>query len=282
VFDVLTVVGFGLLGGSIAKAARAAGLVRRVVAVGRNAERLAPARADGTADHVTIDLAEGVSEADLVVLATPVETLLAQLPEVWRKAPARAVITDVGSTKAAIVRAAESLAAERPLAFVGSHPMAGSEKSGYAVSRVDLYRGATVIVTPTAKTEAGAAGKVTAFWQALGARVKTLPPEEHDEVVALISHLPHLVAFALVDAVGRVNARAVDFAAGGFRDTTRVAAADPQMWREIFLTNRPAMERVVAAFHGALNDLERLIEKGDAPALERVLGDIRARREAVR
>src|SRR6266508_3777316 len=196
-FDVLTVVGFGLLGGSLAKAAREAGLVRRVVAVGRSAERLAPARADGTADHVTTDLAEGVSEADLVVRATPVATLVTLLPEVWRKAPAHAIVTDVGSTKAAIVRAAEDLAAERPFAFVGSHPMAGSEQSGYAV-----------------------------------ARAASLPPEEHDEVVALIIHLPHLVAYALVDAVGRVNGRAVDFAARGFKDTTRIAASDPQMWRE--------------------------------------------------
>ena len=280
-FDVLTVVGFGLLGGSLAKAARAEGLVRRVVAVGRNAERLAPALADGTADHVTTDLAEGVSEADLVVLATPVTTLATQLPEVWAKAPAHAVVTDVGSTKAAIVRAAEELAADRPLAFVGSHPMAGSEKSGYAVARVDLFRGATVIVTPTPRTDPGATERISALWRAVGARVATLAPDEHDEVVALISHLPHLVADALVDAVGRVNPRAVAFAGRGFKDTTRIAAADPQMWREIFLTNRVAMDRALAAFRAALGELEDLIAANDAPGLERVLGDIRASRERV-
>jgi prephenate dehydrogenase len=282
VFDVLTVVGFGLLGGSLAKAAREAGLVRRVVAVGRSAERLAPARADGTADHVTTDLAEGVSEADLVVLATPVATLVRLLPEIWRKAPARAIVTDVGSTKAAIVRAAEDLAAERPFAFVGSHPMAGSEQSGYGVARADLFRGATVIVTPTAKTDPGAANGVAELWRAVGARVASLPPEEHDEVVALISHLPHLVAYALVDAVGRVNGRAVDFAARGFKDTTRIAASDPQMWREIFLTNRVAMDRALAAFHVALDDLKALIATNDAAGLDRVLDAIRSQREQVR
>jgi len=148
----LTIVGLGLLGGSLAKAARAESLAREIVAVGRRVGSLEPALADGAVDRITTDIAEGVAGADLVVLATPVATLEAQLPAVWRAAAEGALVTDVGSAKARIVRAAEALAAKRPLAFVGGHPMAGSNLAGYGVSRADLFRGALVILTPTERT----------------------------------------------------------------------------------------------------------------------------------
>ena len=151
----LTIVGLGLLGGSLAKAARAESLAREIVAVGRRVGSLEPALADGAVDRITTDIAEGVAGADLVVLATPVATLEAQLPAVWRAAAEGALVTDVGSAKARIVRAAEALAAKRPLAFVGGHPMAGSNLAGYGVSRADLFRGALVILTPTERISIG-------------------------------------------------------------------------------------------------------------------------------
>ncbi|HJV58614.1 MAG TPA: prephenate dehydrogenase/arogenate dehydrogenase family protein, partial [Methylomirabilota bacterium] len=156
----LSLVGLGLLGGSVAKAARTLGLADEIVAVGRDRGRLEPARLDGVVDRVTTDLGEGVAGADFCLLATPVATLAALLPEVWRALPSDAVLTDVGSTKTAIVRAAERLGGERPLAFVGSHPMAGSEQAGYRVSRPDLFRGATVIITPTERTDSHAVKRV--------------------------------------------------------------------------------------------------------------------------
>ena len=275
----LGLVGLGLLGGSVAKAARAQGLADEIVAVGRDRSRLEPALRDGTIDRASTDLAEGVAGVDFCLLATPVATLSALLPDVWGALPSDAVVTDVGSTKAAIVATAERLAAGRPLAFVGSHPMAGSEQAGYRVSRADLFRGATVIITPTERTDWQAVKRVGAFWEALGGRLVTLDPVTHDRATAAISHLPHLVADALVDAVVRMDPRFFEVAGRGFRDTTRIAASDPRMWREIFQENRAGLAEALTAFRAALDALEGLIARGDAAAVEAELDRIRRVRE---
>ena len=278
----LAIVGVGLLGGSVAKGARLGGLARRIIGIGRDARRLRPALDDGTLDLAVTDLEGGVREADFILLATPVLTIEGLLERVWRAAPDGALITDVGSTKRNIVRAAERLAATRSLRFVGSHPLAGSEQAGYSVARADLFRGATVVVTPTEATELGALKKTTEFWEALGARVSSLDPETHDRTVAAISHLPHLIACALVDGAARVEPSALELAARGFRDTTRIAAGDPDMWTEIFLANRDALSATVEAFREALADLQRAIDAGQADALRAVLARIKATREQVR
>jgi len=278
----LAIVGVGLLGGSVAKAARLGGLARRIVGIGRDAGRLRPALDDGTLDLAVTDLDAGVREADFILLAAPVLTIEGLLERVWRAAPDGALITDVGSTKRNIVRAAERFAATRSLSFVGSHPLAGSEQAGYRVARADLFRGATVVVTPTEATELGSLKKTTEFWEALGARVSSLDPETHDRTVAAISHLPHLIACALVDGAARVEPSALELAARGFRDTTRIAAGDPDMWTEIFLANRDALSATVEAFREALADLQRAIDAGQADALRAVLARIKATREQVR
>ncbi len=275
----LGLVGLGLLGGSVAKAARAHGVADEIVAVGRDRARLEPALRDGAIDRAATDLAEGLRDVDFCVLATPVATLTALLPDVWRAVHSDAVVTDVGSTKAAIVETAERLAAGRPLAFVGSHPMAGSEQAGYRVSRADLFRGATVIITPTERSDWHAVKRVGAFWEALGGRLVTLDPVTHDRATAAISHLPHLVADALVDAVVRMDPRFLEVAGRGFKDTTRIAASDPHMWREIFQENRAGLAEALAAFRAALDALERLIAQGDAAAIEAELDRIRRVRE---
>jgi len=282
VIQELAIVGVGLLGGSVAKAARAGGLARRIVGVGRDIARLQPAIDDGSLDVATIELETGVREADFILLAAPVLAIEGLLERMWRAAPDGTVITDVGSTKRNIVRAAERLAARRPLAFVGSHPLAGSEQSGYGVARADLFRGATVVVTPTEGTELGALKRVTEFWEALGARVSSLDPEAHDRTVAAISHLPHLIACALVDGAGRVEPAALELAARGFRDTTRIAAGDPDVWTEIFLANRDALSASVEAFREALADLQRVIDAGGVDALRAELARIKATREQLR
>ncbi len=275
----LTIVGLGLLGGSVAKAARAESLAREIVAVGRRVASLEPALADGTVDRITTDIAEGVADADLVVLATPVATLAAQLPAVWRAAAEGALITDVGSTKAHIVRTAEALAGQRPLAFIGGHPMAGSNRAGYAIARADLFRGALVILTPTERTSVDALKRVILFWEAVGGRVMSLDPATHDRAVAAVSHLPHLVADALVAAVARMDPQFFDVAARGFKDTTRIAASDPVMWRDIFEQNREALAEALAAFRGALAELEDLVRSGDRARIDAELERIRALRE---
>jgi prephenate dehydrogenase len=274
----LAVVGLGLLGGSIARVARAQGLAERIVAIGRSRETLEAARRDGVVDEISTDVGAGVRGADLAVLATPVAVLRQLLPEAWRGAGPDCVLTDVGSTKGAIVSVADELAAARPGTFVGGHPMAGSEQSGYGVSRADLFRGALVILTPTERTPAGALKRVSELWEAAGARVITMDPETHDRAVAAVSHLPHLVADALVDAVLRLDPGFLGVAARGFRDTTRIAASDPQMWREIFQENRDAIGEALGAFRAALSHLERLVADGDAAAVEAELRRIKAAR----
>jgi prephenate dehydrogenase len=283
VIQRLAIVGVGLLGGSVAKAVRARGAAREIVGVGRDLSRLQPAVADGAVDRITTDLADGVRGADVVILGATVLANDALLPAVWAAVPAGACITDVGSTKRSIVREAEHLAAERSdVHFVGSHPMAGAEKSGYAVARPDLFERATVVVTPTKHGADAATDTVSGLWRTLGARVVMWDAEAHDRGVAAISHLPHVVAWALVDAVDRYEPAALDIVAGGFRDTTRIAAADPVVWREILLANRDEVAVSVGAFREALADLERLIALADPAALETYLARVKALRLAVR
>ena len=277
----LTIVGVGLLGGSVAKAVRSGGLAREIVGVGRDEARLGTALRDGALDRVTTDLEAGVRDADFVLLAVPVLAVEALLPRVWWAAPDGATVTDVASTKAGIVRVADQLAARRALAFVGSHPMAGSERSGYGVARADLFRAATVILTPTDRTEPRAVKAVTEFWEAMGARVSALDAEIHDQGVAAISHLPHLVACALVDGVTRFEPAALELAARGFKDTTRIAASDPDVWTEIFLANRAALATSLDAFRRALAELERCVTRGSAAELRAALARIKAAREAM-
>jgi prephenate dehydrogenase len=277
----LAIVGLGLLGGSVAKAARAESMAREIVGIGRNPASLKPALVEGAVDNVTTDLREGLTGADMVVLATPVATLERQMPAVWEAAPPKALITDVGSTKAAIVRGAESLSARKPLDFVGSHPMAGSNLSGFAVSRADLFRGATVILTPTDRTAPDAVKRVTEFWEAVGGRVVTMDSATHDRAVAAVSHLPHLVADALVDAVFRMDPQFFEVAARGFKDTTRIAASSPEVWREIFEENREALVEAVASFRAALGDLESVLRSGDRVRIEGELERIRKIRAAL-
>lgn len=274
----LSIVGLGLLGGSVAKAARAASLAQEIMGVGRNPKSLEPALRERAVDRITTDLAEGVRGADMIVLATPVATLERQLPAVWEAASSHALLTDVGSTKAGIVRAAEALGASRPLGFVGSHPMAGSNLSGFSVARADLFSGATVILTPTDRTPSEPIKRVTEFWEAMGGRVTVMDPATHDRAVAAISHLPHLVVDALVAAVVDMDPRFLDVAARGFKDTTRIAASDPAVWREIFQQNREALAEAVAAFRGALGRLEGILAAGDDAAIESALEAIRQTR----
>ena len=276
----LAILGVGLLGGSVAKAVRAHTVAREIVGIGRDLGRLGPALRDGALDRVTTDLAEGVKGADLILLAAPVLANETLLPRVWQAASPGAVLTDVGSTKGGIAAAADRLAVGRPeVHFIGSHPMAGSEKSGYAVARVDLFQGATVVVTPTESSDAAVAKSIGEFWAALGARVVVLDPATHDRAVAAISHLPHVAAWALVDAVARFEPDALSIAARGFKDTTRIAASDPDVWREILLDNREAVRGSLAAFRGALDDLEALIDGGDGAALTAFLARMKTTRE---
>ena len=237
----LAVLGPGLLGGSIALAARRGG-AHRLAIWARREESAAEVRALNLAEIVATDLGEVVREADLVVLCVPVGAMKALAEKVAPLLRAGAIVTDVGSVKAVVVRDLAPLF-HTGRHFIGSHPMAGSEQTGLAAARADLFDEAVCIVTPQEQTPAQITARVSAFWESLGCRVCEISPEQHDAHVALVSHLPHLAAAALVATVASVDPRALAFSGPGFRDTTRVASGSPEMWAEILLSNREAVCR---------------------------------------
>ncbi|MEA3212130.1 MAG: cyclohexadieny/prephenate dehydrogenase [Chthoniobacter sp.] len=251
----LAIVGPGLLGGSIALAARHR---YRVALWARRAEAVTELEAAGIGDRASTDLRSVVADADLVVLCVPVGAMPALAREVAAAARGDALVTDVGSVKAPLC---EQLGAILGGRFVGSHPMAGSEQTGLAAARADLFADAVTIVTPDARTELSATAAISGFWTALGCRVLQLSPGEHDEIVALVSHLPHLLAATLVNTVAAKNAQAFDFCGPGFRDTTRVAGGPPAMWAEILGTNRDAVGRAVEALIENLREIVRLLDR---------------------
>ena len=280
-FRQMTVVGVGLIGGSLALAAKQAGAVQTVVGVGRSEASRAVARSRGLTDRLAEDLVSGVRGADLVVLAVPVREIVRLLPEVAPLADPACVVTDVGSVKGPILAAGDVAFPDGR--FVASHPIAGKEQAGPAAARADLFRGANWILTPGKGTRPAALEKVTALWRAAGASVLRMEAGWHDEVFATVSHLPHLVAYALMDAVlgmdrGRERLR---FSAGGLRDFTRVAASHPTMWRDIFLMNRDPILRVLAAYREAMAALEAAIRDGDGDAIIARLERARVAREEI-
>jgi len=275
----MTIVGVGLIGGSLALAAKGAGVVGSVIGVTRSAASREVALARGLVDRTTDNLAAGVAGADLVVLAVPVHEIVRLLPDVARHVGPNCLVTDVGSVKGPILMAGD--AAYPDGRFVAGHPIAGKEQSGAAAARADLYRGANWILTPSARTRPEALGRVGALCGAAGANVLHMDAAWHDEVFATVSHLPHLVAFALMDTV-LATERGVErlrFSAGGLRDFTRVAGSDPDMWRDIFLMNRGPMLKALAEYQQALERLAAAIQDGDGEALTDRLLRARSARE---
>jgi prephenate dehydrogenase len=277
-FDQITIVGVGLIGGSIGLAVKSRGLARRVVGVGRDEPTLARAVAAGAIDSHTLDLAAGVRTADLVIVCTPVDRVAEVVLAAVAEAPARAVITDVGSTKGNIARALSGKLPAGSAPFVGSHPLAGSEKKGAAHARADLFLDRPVVVTPLAESDQEAASVVDLFWTALGARVVRMGPDEHDKALATTSHLPHAVAAGLA---GVTPGEWLGLTAGGFRDGTRVAAADPDLWAAIFLANRDATLAALDRFAGRMAEFQRLLEAADRDGIVHWLAEGKRIRDAL-
>jgi len=272
----VTIIGVGLLGGSAGLAIKAHDPSVRIAGVGRRKAGLDAALAAGTIDTAHLDATEPIAESDMVILATPVGAFEKHLRAVAPHLKDGAVVTDVGSTKAAVVRAAERVMG-RGGAFVGSHPMAGSEHKGVAFARADLFSGATCIITPTAHTPASLARRIEGFWQDLGMRTVRMTPAAHDRAVARVSHLPHALAALLMLLPAKDD---LTVAATGFRDATRLAGGDPEMWRDVFATNRKAILAAIDSFDQSLMQLRDLLELGDAPGIEKFFRAARTRREA--
>lgn len=277
----LAVIGLGLIGGSLAKGARESGLFGDVVGCDPDATARRMAIPLGVVDRVTDSLAEAVQGADVIVLAVPVLAMQRVLDELVVLDLGQAVLTDVGSTKGAVVAAVEKAFGQIPSRFVPGHPIAGSEKSGVEAARADLFYRHKVILTPLEDTSEQAVELVQRMWRAVGADVESMPLADHDEVLAATSHLPHLLAFSLVDTLaGRSeNLEIFRYAAGGFRDFTRIAASDPVMWRDVFLANRDAVLRSLDAFTRDLARLRTAVDEGDAKTLLGVFTRAKSARE---
>ena len=268
----LAVIGVGLIGGSFALALRAAGKVSKVVGVGRNRANLELARERRIIDAIAPDAASAAREVDVVLVATPV----AQFPAIFSQLrDCGALITDAGSTKRDVVAAARASLGAKVREFVPAHPVAGAEKSGAAAASAELFNGRRVVLTPLEENAAGVLAKIQALWEACGARITRLDPETHDAVLAAVSHLPHLLAYALVhDIARRDNAgQLFSYAAGGFRDFTRIASSHPEMWRDICIANRDRLLDELKRYGGKLTEVQKLLQAGDAAALEKLFAE---------
>ena len=279
--EKLVVVGVGLIGGSFALALKGAGAVGRVVGVGRGAGNIARALELKIIDCAGNFDGETFGDADLVLLAMPVGQMQGVMRAIAPLVGEKTVVTDAGSTKEDVVKLARRELKGSLARFVPGHPIAGTEKSGAEAAQAGLYCGRKVVLTPLERTAADAKALVRGAWEACGAAVFEIEPREHDAVLAAVSHLPHVLAFALVDQVARHKdaKRLFSYAAGGFRDFTRIASSHPEMWRDICIANRKALLRELARYGGELERLKRMLERGDAKALEALFAGARDARD---
>jgi prephenate dehydrogenase len=280
-FRKITIIGVGLLGGSIGLAVRRRKLAREVAGFVRRPASLKDCENAGAVDYATTDLLAAVSNADLVILCTPLAQMRPRVEEMLSALKRGAIVTDVGSVKASVVRELESLLQKAGAHFVGSHPMAGAEKTGVAAARADLFVNAVCVVTPTERSNAAAVRKVEAFWKLLGARTLRLAPEQHDVLVSRASHLPHIVAAALANLVlaqARPEFQSA-LCANGFRDTTRIASGSTEMWRDIALANRKNLARSLDAFISELQKFQSALKQTDAKAVATFLETAKLRRD---
>jgi prephenate dehydrogenase len=276
--DQLTILAPGLLGGSVARAARAQNAARRIVIWARRREVRQALSGQPWCDEVPETAAEAVRTASLVILAAPVDTIIPLLRQIAPALPEGAVVSDVGSVKGKI--ALEGHAALAPRAhFVGAHPMAGSEKTGWEHGSARLFESRTCFVTPLPETDRKALGIVAGFWKNLGAKVTTVSPGGHDEIVAHISHLPQLLASSLCSFLGEEDPAWLKFAGGGLRDTTRIAGSDPGLWRTIFEQNKDEVRRALREYQVELRAYESALAKGDWDTLARLMAKGKACRE---
>ncbi|OGS97373.1 MAG: prephenate dehydrogenase [Gallionellales bacterium RIFCSPLOWO2_02_FULL_57_47] len=276
-FKKIVIFGTGLIGGSFALALRKANAVGEVVGFGRSETTLQQARQLGIIDRIGQEVAAEVGDADLVLLATPVGQMAELMARIAPHLGAHTLVTDGGSTKSDVVREVYAQLGSRVAQFVPAHPIAGAEKSGAGAALADLYQGRKVVLTPLPENSQDAVARVRRAWELCGAVVSELTPQQHDAVFAAVSHLPHLLSFALVHDLAQRDNRdlLLSFAASGFRDFTRIAASSPEMWRDICMANRDALMEELRRYADELYVLFRALEQHDAAKLEEVFSEAR-------
>jgi cyclohexadieny/prephenate dehydrogenase len=284
IFKKIALIGFGLIGGSIARAARAQGLAGEIVTSARSEKTRARVAELGIVDRVLETNAEAVKDADLVILCIPVGACGPVTQEIAAFLKPDAVVSDVGSVKGAVVREMAPFIPQG-VHFVPAHPVAGTEHSGPDSGFAELFINRWCILTPPAGTDAGAVEKLRSFWAGLGARVEIMTPDHHDLVLAITSHLPHLIAYTIVGTADELeevtSSEVIKFSAGGFRDFTRIAASDPTMWRDVFLNNKEAVLEMLGTFNEDLSKLTRAIRRNDGEALFEHFSRTRAIRRGI-
>jgi prephenate dehydrogenase len=271
-FENISIIGVGLLGGSLAKACKKRGLVDRISGYGRNRKNLEAAMSQGVIDGFATDLPAAVKDADFVILCSPVGALVPLAREILPVVKSGCLLTDIGSVKGPVVRAINEMLPDT-VRFVGSHPIAGGEQSGLEASTPDLYENAKCIVTPTDATDAAALNEIQAFWEAIGMKVVPMDMDEHDLIYGAVSHLPHVVAYALMNTIGETKTEHYDeilsFSGEGLKDCTRIAAGNPVMWRDICIDNKKPILKLIDQFQDTLGSLREWIESEDAEALQK-------------
>jgi prephenate dehydrogenase len=280
----VTLIGVGLLGGSLGMALRQRKLAAQVTGFVRRASSVRECQQAGAVDAATLDLGEAIEGADLVVLCTPVGQMRTLATQIAKHVRVGAIVTDVGSVKAAVVREVEKVFSKAGAHFIGSHPMAGSEKTGVAAARAGLYEGAVCVVTPARGSDEAALRKVENLWKSVGARVLRLSPREHDLLVSRSSHLPHVLAVSLVNFVlapGHAREQGL-LCANGFRDCTRIASGSPEMWKDIALANGKNISVALKAYIRNLRQLDRLLCSGKETAIAEFFDEGKRRRDAWR
>lgn len=279
----LAIIGVGLIGGSLARALRRAGTCGHISGYGRDEGNMKRAVEIGVIDDYSTDLATVVAGADMIVLATPLATIETLLRGLVSSLAPQAIVTDVGSAKGSVVKAARATLGNRLQQFVPGHPIAGTEKSGVEASFADLFVDHMVILTPLPENDPQVVEKVTRMWETCGATVVSLPVEHHDQVLAATSHLPHVLAYALVDCLAGLDEHdeIFRFSAGGFRDFTRIASSSPEMWTDICLSNRDNLLKVLEQFESRLGEVATLIKENDRDNLRQVFADAKHTRDTM-
>ncbi len=280
IVDSLAIIGVGLIGGSIGMAAKARGLAGQVIGIGRDPAKLRRAQELAAVDVFTTDLLDGVSQADLVVVCTPVLAVVPIIEAIVGSLREGAIVTDVGSTKSEITRRAEAVMPEGRH-FIGGHPMAGSEAEGVEAAEPYLFLNATYVITPTENTYVKALDTLVRFAEALGANVALMSPEQHDRSAAIISHLPHVISAVLLRLAAEEQSdsgQVFQLAAGSFRDMTRISGSPPELWRDVCLSSRQTISDTIKRFEDMLESVRLLIESGDSDAIENLFSEARETR----
>ncbi|MBI4683950.1 MAG: prephenate dehydrogenase/arogenate dehydrogenase family protein [Nitrospirae bacterium] len=280
-FNKVTILGVGLIGASLALALKKKKLCGHITGYGRTEDNLRKAKKKKIIDSLELDLIKACADSDLIVFSSPVGSFINTAKKIKGSLKKGAIVTDVGSVKGTIVREMEALMPEG-VSFVGGHPIAGSEKAGIDKAKANLFSGARCILTPTERTDKISLRMITGLWRKISASVTIMSPEEHDRVYAAVSHLPHIIAYALVNTITDINSAYLKFAGQGFKDTTRIAASSPELWRDICITNRENILWLLNRFKENLDELAGYLQRGETKAIEKKFKKAKESRENVR